>query len=140
VTTALAGCQVQERFHKIRQKPGKPLYFGTRQQQLIFGLPGNPSSVLTCFYEYVVPALEQLMGMTNSRVIRRQLPLTAGYTKKKGLTHFLKGICTPQEVTILPAQESYRLYSFAVANCLVYLEEDTEEIAAGTLAEVHLLP
>src|SRR6185437_4123243 len=44
------------RFHKVKQKPGKPFYFGTKENQLIFGLPGNPSSVITCFYEYVLPA------------------------------------------------------------------------------------
>jgi molybdopterin molybdotransferase len=140
VATALATCGVQQRFHKISQKPGKPLDFGTRQQQLVFGLPGNPASVLTCFYEYVVPALEQAMGITNSRVIHQQLPLTASYRKKKGFTHFLKGICNQQQVTVLPAQESYKLSSFAVANCLVCIGEETEEVAAGTMVDVHLFP
>ncbi|HQS04385.1 MAG TPA: molybdopterin molybdotransferase MoeA, partial [Daejeonella sp.] len=44
---------VEQIFHKIRQKPGKPIYFGKKGDKYIFGLPGNPASVLTCFYEYV---------------------------------------------------------------------------------------
>src|SRR5690606_19116091 len=50
VTTAAGACGVEQRFHRIRQKPGKPLFFGTKQEKLVFGLPGNPSSALTCFY------------------------------------------------------------------------------------------
>ncbi|MFN5930442.1 MAG: molybdopterin-binding protein, partial [Sphingobacteriales bacterium] len=40
-------------FHGVRQKPGKPLLFGMKGSKPVFGLPGNPSSVLTCFYQYV---------------------------------------------------------------------------------------
>jgi len=53
-------CGVQKIFHKIRQKPGKPVFFGKKENVLFFGLPGNPASVLTCFYEYVIMALEKL--------------------------------------------------------------------------------
>jgi molybdopterin molybdotransferase len=52
-------------FHKIKQRPGKPLYFGKKENKLVFGLPGNPSSVLTCFYQYVIPALEKLSKRRN---------------------------------------------------------------------------
>jgi molybdopterin molybdotransferase len=60
---------VTKLFHKIKQRPGKPLYFGKKESKLVFGLPGNPSSVLTCFYQYVIPALEKLskrkIGLAN---------------------------------------------------------------------------
>ena len=42
------------KFHRVKQKPGKPLYFGTKENKIIFGLPGNPASVVSCFYEYVL--------------------------------------------------------------------------------------
>ena len=46
-------------FHKIAQKPGKPLWFGTGPQgQLVFGLPGNPVSALVCARRYVIPLLQ----------------------------------------------------------------------------------
>ncbi len=50
-------------FHKVRQKPGKPLYFGKRDRQLVFGLPGNPLSVMTGFYEFALPAVRRLSGV-----------------------------------------------------------------------------
>ena len=66
VLQATEHCGVEKHVHKIKQKPGKPFYFGTKEDKLIFGLPGNPGSALTCFYEYVLPALAQMMNKKNS--------------------------------------------------------------------------
>lgn len=49
-------------FHKVTQKPGKPLLFATRGDQLIFGLPGNPLSSHFCFHRYVVQVVRRMMG------------------------------------------------------------------------------
>ncbi len=136
---AAANCGVETIFHKIRQKPGKPIFFGKKDRQLIFGLPGNPASVLTCFYEYVCIALEK---MTHRRATLRTslLPLSGAYKKPAGLTHFLKGFHDGHSVTVLDAQESYRLHSFARANCLIQVNEETTACHQGELVEVHLLP
>lgn len=132
-------CGINKHFHKIRQRPGKPLFFGKHDEKVIFGLPGNPSSVLTCFYEYVVPAIEQLSARKN--LMRTAFsPLKNCYQKKTGLTHFLKGQLDTHGVSILNAQESFRLSSFARANCLVVLEEEKEDFLEGDLVEVHVLP
>lgn len=57
---------VEEVFHKVRMKPGKPLWFGMRerdgQRTLVFGLPGNPVSTLVSMEMFVKPALRVLMG------------------------------------------------------------------------------
>jgi molybdopterin molybdotransferase len=57
---------VRQVFHKIRMKPGKPLWFGVRVQDdrrtLVFGLPGNPVSTLASFVLFVKPALRALAG------------------------------------------------------------------------------
>ena len=57
VPKALADTGVQEVFHKVRFKPGKPLWFGKHQDSIVFGLPGNPVSVLVCFEVFVRTAL-----------------------------------------------------------------------------------
>jgi molybdopterin molybdotransferase len=49
-------------FWKVRQKPGKPLYFARRDQTLLFGLPGNPVSALICFVYYINPLLQHAVG------------------------------------------------------------------------------
>jgi molybdopterin molybdotransferase len=130
-------CEITQLFHKIKQRPGKPLYFGKKEQQLVFGLPGNPSSVLTCFYEYVIPALHQLRNVATG-LKTLQVPLAKAIEKPAGLTHFLKGFYDGEKAMPLNAQESYRLSSFARANCLIKIDEDIICCSKGENVEIHL--
>jgi molybdopterin molybdotransferase len=148
VLQSAANCGVTTLFHKIKQRPGKPLYFGKKarlndavgqENKLVFGLPGNPSSVLTCFYEYVLTALEILTKRKIS-LQKIQAPLFKPFRKAIVLTNFLKGFYNGTTVTVLNAQESYRLSSFAKANCLVKINEEVMECKEGEIVEVHLLP
>ncbi len=139
VLQAATECGIEKLFHKVKQRPGKPLYFGKKNNKLVFGLPGNPSSVLTCFYQYVIPALEKL---SNKKPVLKiiQAPLSKPFQKNTGLTHFLKGIYNGKAATPLDAQESYRLSSFATANCLIQIEEEITSLKEGELVDVYLLP
>jgi len=139
VLQAATECGVQKLFHKVKQRPGKPLYFGVKGNKPVFGLPGNPSSVLTCFYEYVIPALEKLSNKENIIKVMRA-PLAKAFQKTTNLTHFLKGFYDGNTALPLDAQESYRLSSFAKANCLVQINEEATLCNEGDLVEVHLLP
>ncbi len=139
VTRALQQLGAQVIFHKLKQRPGKPLLLATHKGTVIFGLPGNPSSVLTCLYEYVVPALQIMLQRPMPFVQTVQLPLAEAYIKNHGLTQFLKGWYHNGQVTPLHAQESYRMRSFAVANCLIVLPDNARELKKGQLVEVHLL-
>lgn len=138
VTRSAKHCGINTQFHKLKQRPGKPLFFGTKGRQMIFGLPGNPSSVLTCFYMYVLPVI---MGMkkTGTGLIQQQVPLSQSYHKTTQLTHFLKGWYDEQTAAPLGAQESYRMRSFAGANCLIEIEEKAEHVEQGSLVTIHLL-
>jgi molybdopterin molybdotransferase len=127
------------RFHKVKQKPGKPFYFGTKENQLIFGLPGNPASVITCFYEYILPALEQIMQRPDQNKLSSAL-LVEDFRKAEGLTQFLKGYEDNGSVSILAGQESFRLRSFSQANCLVALEEQRNEYKKGEKVSIRRLP
>lgn len=129
---------VTTHFHKIKQRPGKPLFFGTKGDKAVFGLPGNPASVLTCFYVYVLPELLRFAKMPHKSPAL-QTTVANSYKKNTGLTHFLKGWYDGQKATILDAQESYRLSSFARANCLVVLEEQVTTYAAGDEVMIYLL-
>lgn len=139
VLAASKACNIQQIFHKVKQKPGKPLFFGTKGEQLIFGLPGNPSSVLSCYYNYVLPAIKKLSNKENS-VQEIKATLTHDYQKPAGLTHFLKGNYRNGKATPLNAQESFRLSSFAQANCLICLDEMQQEFKAGQTVDILLLP
>jgi molybdopterin molybdotransferase len=62
VPDVLRAAGVEAHFHKVRMKPGKPLFFGTRGRTLVFGLPGNPLSSFVGFELFVRPALRKLAG------------------------------------------------------------------------------
>ena len=93
----------------------------------------------TCFYQYVIPALERLSKRKIS-LQKMNLPLSKPFHKSAGLTHFLKGYYNGKTATALDAQESYRLSSFAKANCLIEIPEQTTSLNEGELVDVYLLP
>ena len=126
-------------FHGVRQKPGKPLLFGMKGSKPVFGLPGNPSSVLTCFYQYVYPAIAQLMKRdvkleTTSAIIQTD------YQKPAGITHFLRAELLDGNVNIRKGQESYRLESFAYADAFIVLPEEVTQVNAGDQVIVQKIP
>lgn len=129
---------VDLRFYKVKQRPGKPIYFGTKGNTLIFGLPGNPASVLTCFYVYVTKAIDMLSDRHKQHWTKAKL--MHKYEKNNSFTHFLKGYSDDKVVSILDAQESFRLSSFAKANCLIRIEESNMVSEAGSTVDVLLLP
>lgn len=127
-------------FYKIAQKPGKPLFFGKNKNTFIFGLPGNPASALTCFYEYVYPCIRKLQGRNDLFLTTIKLSTEQDIPKKKGLANFLKAKVSVTGVLPLEGQESFKIRSFADANAFIYLPYEKENIKAGDVVEVHLLP
>jgi molybdopterin molybdotransferase len=134
VIAALKKCAVKTIFHKVKQKPGKPLFFGTCNQSLVFGLPGNPASVLTCFYEYVAEAIK--CYTQNQFFNISWMPLSKSFSKKAGLTFFLKGKIFHNKIEILDSQESYKMNSFALADGIIELEEPKEKFEQNEMVRV----
>jgi molybdopterin molybdotransferase len=55
-------------FYKVRQRPGKPFWFGkTQKGKPVFALPGNPVSTHICMYRYVLPFLNRVSGLKTDR-------------------------------------------------------------------------
>lgn len=79
---------VKQVFHKISQRPGKPMWFGTGPEgQAVFALPGNPVSTLVCCRQYVLPALFEASGRKPRN--GEFALLTEDVTFKPDLTWFL---------------------------------------------------
>jgi len=140
VGTAMEELAVHEVFYKVKQKPGKPLFFGKKGETACFALPGNPASALSCFYHYALPALRIMSGKPNPFLEVQKLPCFNTFIKKGNRAQFLKAIATPDSVEILEGQGSGMLHSFAIANAMVFLDEDSGNVASGDLVSVHLLP
>ncbi|MCF8425418.1 MAG: molybdopterin molybdotransferase MoeA [Bacteroidia bacterium] len=128
---------VKELFHKVKQKPGKPLFYGKLEDKLVFGLPGNPSSVLSCYYEYVVPCIRLMMGMEMNPYGENYLPLGHDTFKKGTLTNFLKGKISNGKVYLSGAQESYKLNAYTDSDCLVRIEAEQEILKENDLVRIH---
>lgn len=137
---ALANCGVKKHFHKIAQKPGKPMYYGSTDTAHVFGLPGNPAAALTCFYEYVYPCINKLNGANQYELPQVNLPLVNEWKKKPGLANYLKGKISDHGAELLPGQESFILKSFAQSDCLVFIPEESAKTEEGCTIEAHLLP
>ncbi|MET3025766.1 gephyrin-like molybdotransferase Glp [Flavobacterium sp. UW10123] len=131
VKEALLENGVQELFYKINQKPGKPMFFGSKKNTLVFALPGNPASSLTNFYIYVYPAVKNKMGFSNTHLPKIVRKLDSEIINNTGKTLFLKALYDETNVTILDGQASSMLNSFAIANGLVIVEHDCEKMKKG---------
>ena len=87
VPEVLADLGVDVVFHKISQRPGKPMWFGMGpNKQAVFALPGNPVSALVCCRQYVIPALEKA-SLATARA-PEFASLSADITFKPDLTCF----------------------------------------------------
>ncbi|KQR94815.1 molybdopterin biosynthesis protein MoeA [Chryseobacterium sp. Leaf180] len=61
---AFEDLKIKKIFHKIKQKPGKPFWFGSRGEgKKVFAFPGNPVSVFLCLHRYFLPWLENSLGL-----------------------------------------------------------------------------
>ncbi len=87
VPAVLKELGVEVIFHKVRQRPGKPFWFGKNKAgKMVFALPGNPVSTLVCTYRYVIPALLARMGKKFSP---EMLPLARTPQPSSDLTLFV---------------------------------------------------
>ncbi|MBT8394597.1 MAG: molybdopterin molybdotransferase MoeA [Flavobacteriaceae bacterium] len=126
VQEALKDNGVNELFYKVNQKPGKPLWFGRKNDQFVFGLPGNPASALSCFYIYVTPLLNKMNGAKDIHLKRIKAKSLTDYKNTTGKTLFLKGMLNENMVEILYGQQSSMLHSFAKSNVLVRIPNEME--------------
>lgn len=140
VERAMCETGVETIFYKVRQKPGKPLFFGVKEGKLFFALPGNPASSLVCFYEYVIPAIRKMYGRKDLFLASFRLPLNDDYGFDGERDEFVRGFADMNHARTLVGQESFALRSFAIANALIYLPVSQSKVKKGDLVEVHLLP
>ncbi len=88
VPEVLAAIGVEVIFHKVKERPGKPFWFGKNKEgRAVFGLPGNPVSTQVGLYRYVLPFLNKSLDAHN--VSEELVSLDEDVEIKVGLTYFL---------------------------------------------------
>lgn len=108
-------------FHKVSQKPGKPMLFARKGSRLYFGLPGNPLSAHLGFHRYVAPCIRIMQGNSSRRArgqSRALMPPQGGLRTRFDLLRSGKG-STPEEVTVYAGRNSSDLFSVCGANGIV---------------------
>ena len=138
VKEALEENGVKEQFYKVFQKPGKPLYFGRKDNKFVFALPGNPASSLSCFYIYVLPFLYQLSGSSQSGLPRYFFPVSADFENRGDRPSFLKAKVQDGKVEILNGQSSSMIQSMALGNALAFVDAETS-LKKGDLIQCYMI-
>ena len=88
VPSVLAGLGVEEVFHRVAQRPGKPFWYGRGPEgQSVFALPGNPVSTAVCLARYVLPWLERCV--TGQEFVPDRVRLAGDVNPVQDLTQFL---------------------------------------------------
>jgi molybdopterin molybdotransferase len=133
---------VREHFWKVAQKPGKPLYFGSRDSKLIFSLPGNPVSAFVGFMVWVWPVLAKWQGAPPLKVTTGRLKTP--FKREKDKYRFLFGTARMEEGDLMcePATKtgSHMLTAALDANCILEAEPGESPLTVGSEIRLQLLP
>ncbi len=120
---------VREQFWKVAQKPGKPLWFGTRGTQAVLILPGNPGSVFACAEIHLRAVLDGLQGVP-AAVFRRG-PLAASARADGRRERLLRARWREDGLLPLGGQASHRLSNLAECDALLRIPAG-QDLAPGT--------
>jgi molybdopterin molybdotransferase len=143
VKEELRALGVRPVFWRVRIKPGKPVFFGVRGRQLVFGLPGNPTSAMVTFHLFVRPAIDRMLDRKSPGLRAGKAVVEREISLKPGRTQFLRGILAgdgPElRVDPFPDQKSGVLRSMVKSRVLIVVPADVTRIAKGNTVEVLFL-
>lgn len=133
------GCQVL--FDSVAMQPGKPLVVARHPGGLVFGLPGNPASVMVSFWLFVRPVLRQLQGIPDafwSGALTGELagPLPGAKGRDRFLSASVRFESHRVLVTPQLARGSHDLAAFSRGSALVRIHAHAEPVAAGGACQI----
>jgi molybdopterin molybdotransferase len=141
VPAVLARLGVEVVFHKISQRPGKPMWFGIGpENQAVFALPGNPVSTLVCCRQYVLPALLRACGRKGCSAASVRLAEAISF--KPALTCFMPvrleaGDDGLEIASPVATNTSGDFAALSGTDGYVELERDVTEFDAGLVVPLH---
>jgi len=131
------------KFWKVAMKPGKPLVFGTIGAKPVFGLPGNPTSAMISFEQFVRPALLKMMGHTNLYRPLVEASLAQDVDIVSNRPHLVRCKLFERDGVMMAVttgnQSSGALRSMVLADGLMILPPQDRPFAAGERVRVQLL-
>ena len=143
VKEGLRNLGVRPVFWQLRIKPGKPTFFGVCGRQLVFGLPGNPTSAMVMFHLFVWSAIDLMLGRRQTGPQSGRAVLEQEISVRPGRTQFLRGRLVGQgpvlRVEPYPDQRSGVLRSMVKCRVLIVVPADLSRLDKGREVEVLFL-
>lgn len=138
---------IEQVFHKVRLKPGKPLWFGVwkgeERRALVFGLPGNPVSSHVCFQLFVRSAIGKIAGKSSDSRTALRVRLTTAFRHRGDRPSYhpaiLRASDTCFEAEPVRWQGSADLYGLSQANGLLCFHAGDREYSPGDSIEALFL-
>jgi molybdopterin molybdotransferase len=140
VPAVMESLGVEQVFHKVNLKPGKPLWFGVKrdsagQRTLVFGLPGNPVSGLVCFELFVRPAMARLMGLSAGGLERVSAKLAVAYHQRGDRVTMFPAALRQEGADLIATPLNWRgsgdLRTLTEAQGLIHFPAGERQFAAG---------
>lgn len=148
VPSELAAAQVEQVFHKVAMKPGKPIWFGHRQPNdetsncYVFGLPGNPVSSMVCFELFVKTAMRRFAGRSSPKPQLHEAQLKAEFLQSGDREVWFPSYVEIKngELVVTPTgwKGSSDLRSTVDANCSVRFPPGEQKFSSGQTVQVLL--
>jgi len=122
-------------FHKVAQKPGKPILFGRRGEKYVFGLPGNPVAGYLGFELFIGPLIRRIAGETGFRTQWFKGIAAEDFKVKSDRTLFLvsKARWEDGKWAVYPVESkgSADIASVVGTNCFARFEEGRYTVSSG---------
>jgi molybdopterin molybdotransferase len=125
-------------FHKVKLRPGKPIWFGVRRAEarttVVFGLPGNPVSSLVCFRVFVTPTLQTIAGHQGQRIWSpRDAELAGDFHLRGARPTYWPSRLDHETDSVVPLDwmGSSDPYPLARSNCLILFAQGDRTYRAG---------
>ncbi|MCL6472296.1 MAG: molybdopterin molybdotransferase MoeA [Firmicutes bacterium] len=130
-------------FWQVDMKPGKQLAFGIIKEIPVISLPGHPTSSMVSFEQFARPALLKMSGRTDiARMTVEAVFQGPPFVNKTGRRNMLRAVVTKEDgvfkARLSGLLQSDGLKAMALANGLMVMPEDVEEIKAGDKVTVQL--
>jgi molybdopterin molybdotransferase len=141
VPEALRQYGAETLFHKVAQKPGKPLLLARNGSQILFGLSGNPLGCHWCFHRYVSAAIARMEGKPVTAAVLSGR-ITQPLHGKPGRARFVPGLARWQpdgwQLQPQPGVTSADIFRTAKANCYLHIPGNRPVVEAGETVEFSL--
>lgn len=122
-------------FHKVLQKPGKPLLFARRGDQLILGLPGQPLAAHFCYHRYVKAVIRVMTGRPGKIAPMKGTLADTVRSRGKRHTYVLAAAAADGKVIPCPRASTADLFATVKANAYLHLPPGRREWERGEPVE-----